>query len=94
MRRAADFGCENVEHDLDNNDEQNIEETLLRLPNVVMAKKKSGPPANDSHDATGRTDQFGGPVRLPADQVGAGKPDEVEDTVAEPTGMRSGPLES
>src|SRR6266851_4036663 len=61
MRRAADFGCENVEHDLDGNDEQNVEKTLLRLPNMAMAKKESGPRADDSHDAAGRADEFGGP---------------------------------
>ena len=59
MRGGADFRRGNVEHDLDDNDEQDIEETLFRLPNVAMTKKKSGPRTDNSHDAAGRTNDLG-----------------------------------
>lgn len=59
MRRCADLRRRNVERDLDSNDEQDIEQALLRLPHLAMAKKKSGPGPDDSHDASGRADQFG-----------------------------------
>ncbi len=58
MRRRADFRCENVEHDLDGDDEQNVEKTLFCLPDMAMAQKKSGPRADDAHDAAGCADQL------------------------------------
>ena len=54
----------NVEHDLNGDDEENIEKTLLRLPNVAMANKKSSPGADNSHNATGRTNKLGWPHDL------------------------------
>ena len=64
MRRRADLRRENVEHDLDDNDEQNVQKTLFCLPNVAMAKEKSGPGADNSHHATGRTNKLGWPHNL------------------------------
>lgn len=60
MRGRADLGRGNVERDLDYNDEQDVEQPLLRLPDVPVADEKSGPGSDDSHDAAGRADQLCG----------------------------------
>lgn len=61
MGRRADLGRRNVEQNLDDDDEKDVEKTLLCLPNVAMANEKSGPGANNSHHATGCANELGWP---------------------------------
>src|ERR1700704_1897000 len=64
MRRRADLGRRNIEQDLDDDDEKDVEKTLLCLPHVAMANEKSGPGAHNSHHATGCANDLGGSYDL------------------------------
>src|SRR5437016_605241 len=60
MGRRTDLWGRNVEQDLDDDDQKDVEKTLLCLPHVAMTNEKSGPRANNSHDAAGCANKFGG----------------------------------
>src|SRR5205085_3292999 len=60
MRRGADLRRGDVERDLDGDDQEDVKQTLARMPDVAMSQKKSCRGADDSHYAPRSADQFRG----------------------------------
>src|SRR5262245_18830336 len=59
MRRHAHLWCRKIEGYLNYNDHYDVSQTLFRLRHVTMPQQKSRPSANDSHDTTRSTNEFG-----------------------------------